>query len=89
MITRTIHLTDPQERFIEEQVRSGGYPSADDVVRTAVNLLKARSDHRARKLERLKAAIQQGIDEIERGEGEVVEDLDAWFDELEVEVERS
>jgi len=84
MSTRTVRLTDRQDQFVEEQVRTGGYPNADEVVRAAVDLLKARSDCRARKLERLKAAIQEGLDELDRGEGEVVEwdQLDAWLDGL-------
>jgi predicted transcriptional regulator len=38
-------------------------------------------DHVA-KLERLRAAIQVGLDEIERGEFEVVTDITAWLDGL-------
>ena len=89
MTARTIKLTDPQDQFVEDQVRLGGYESADAVVRAAVDLLKARADRRARKLERLKAAIQEGLDELDRGEGEVVDDLEAWFDKLEAEAKRS
>jgi antitoxin ParD1/3/4 len=89
MNARTVHLTDPQDRFVEEQVQSGGYSDADEVVRAAVDLLKSRADRRARKLERLKAAIQVGLDELDRGEGEVVEDLEAWFDQLEAEVDHA
>jgi antitoxin ParD1/3/4 len=87
MTARTIRLTEPQDQFVDELVRSGAYPNAEEVVRSGLNLLKARADRRARKLERLKAAIQEGLDEIERGEGEVIDDLEAWFDRLEAEVD--
>ena len=42
MSTRTVRLTDRQDQFVEEQVRTGGYPNADEVVRAAVDLLKER-----------------------------------------------
>ena len=42
-----------------------------------------------RKLERLRAAIQLGVDEIERGEGEIVTDLEAWFDRRQAESDRT
>lgn len=41
----------------------------------------------AAKLERLRAAIQVGLDELERGEGIVVTDLGAFLRELGAEVE--
>jgi antitoxin ParD1/3/4 len=84
MTARTIRLTEPQDQFVDDLVRSGAFPSADEVVRSGLDLLKARADRRARKLERLKAAIQVGLDEIERGEGETVEwdQLDDWLDGL-------
>jgi len=87
MSTRNVSLTDPQDQFVEEQVRSGDYPNAEAVVRAGVDLLKTRSDRRVRKLERLRASIQAGLDELDRGGGEVVKDLDAWFDQVEAEVE--
>jgi hypothetical protein len=50
-------------------------------------LLKSQTETEAAKLERLRAAIQVGLDELERGEGIEVSDLDAHFEALEAEVE--
>jgi antitoxin ParD1/3/4 len=79
MATRSISLTDPQAQFVEDQVRSGDYPNANEVVRTALDLLKSRAERRARKLERLNAAIQEGLDDMDAGRFEVVEDIGGWL----------
>ncbi len=44
-------------------------------------------DDQAAKLERLRAAIQVGLDDFARGDFEEVTDLDAYFRRLEAEVE--
>ena len=88
MTTRMIQIDEPLDRFVEDRVRSGSYQDASDVVRAGLGLLKARADREHKKLERLRAAIQVGIDQIERGEGIVVEDLEAWFDAIEAEIDR-
>jgi antitoxin ParD1/3/4 len=84
MATRNISLTDQLDQFIESRVDAGAYQNASEVVRAGLRLLKAQEEAHALKLERLRAAIQEGVDEIERGEGEVVEwdQLDAWLDGL-------
>jgi Arc/MetJ-type ribon-helix-helix transcriptional regulator len=57
------------------------------VLRAGLRLLKAEEEACAAKLQRLKAAIQVGLDSYERGEGEVVDDVEDYFDELEAEIE--
>ncbi|HZK99596.1 MAG TPA: type II toxin-antitoxin system ParD family antitoxin [Caulobacteraceae bacterium] len=81
MATRNVNLTDTLDRFVEDRVTSGSYQNASEVVRAALRLLKERSDREAIKLERLRAAIQVGIDELDAGQGETVEwdQLDAWL----------
>ena len=68
-------------RFVEERVEAGDYASAEDVLREGVKLLKFE---REAKLERLRAAIQIGLDELDRGEGVDVawDDLDSWLEGL-------
>jgi predicted transcriptional regulator len=53
-------------------------------MRAGLPLLKAQTDEQALKLERLRAAIQEGLTELDAGEGEVVEwdRLDDWLDGL-------
>jgi predicted transcriptional regulator len=45
-------------------------------------LLKSQAEGEAAKLARLRAAVQLGLDEIERGEGIEVRDIGAWLDGL-------
>lgn len=56
------------EALVEERVASGVYHSADEVLRMAMHALAwAEQDPRA-KLHILRAAIQAGLDEADRGE---------------------
>lgn len=59
-----ISLTPELERLINRKVKTGMYQTASEVVREALRVLKERDDD----LARLKADIQKGFDEIERGE---------------------
>ncbi len=88
MATRNVSLTDTLDRYVEDRVQSGEFQNASEVVRAGLRLLKAQEEADRLKLERLKAAIQVGLDELDRGEGELVEDLEAWFDGVEAEVDR-
>ena len=83
MVTRNVNLTETLDRFVEETVASGDFQNASEVVRESLRLLKRQRDEDAAKLARLRAEIQIGIDEIERGEGEIIDDIDKWFDEFE------
>lgn len=81
MGTRNISLSTPLDQFVDEQLSSGQYHNASEVVRAGLRLLKQRTEEDRLKLERLCAAIQQGLDDLDRGEGETVEvaDLDSWL----------
>jgi antitoxin ParD1/3/4 len=82
MATRNINLTDALDRFVAELIASGQYQNASEVVRAGIRLLKAEEERRARKLELLRQAVQEGWDSFDRGEGIVVEDIDAFFDQM-------
>lgn len=69
-----VELPPRLETMIREKVDSGEYPDSASVIAEAVRLLAERDDRQ--KLERRRAALQIGIDQIERGE--VVE----WTPEL-------
>ena len=75
-----VRLPDDLDAFVEEQVRLGRYRDRGDVIARAVRRL--RDDDENAKLARMDAKIQAGIDELDRGEGVVVSDLDAYFDDL-------
>lgn len=68
MPTRNVNLTDHFNSFIETGVRSGRFSNASEVVREGLRLLEQREAEDKAKLEWLRAAAQEGIDAIERGD---------------------
>ena len=87
VVTRNVNLTETLDRFVEETVASGDFQNASEVVRESLRLLKRQREEDDAKLARLRAEIQIGIDQLARGEGEVVDDIDQWFDRLEAEID--
>jgi antitoxin ParD1/3/4 len=86
MATLSVSVDEALNRFVEDRVASGEFLSASEVVGAGLSLLKRRAERDMRKLERLRAAIQVGIDEIDQGNFEVIDDLEVWLDTLEGEV---
>ena len=76
MPTRNINLTGRLDRFIEKEVASGEYGNASEVVREGLRLLETRKAENRAKLQWLRGAVQESIDELERGEGIVFESAD-------------
>jgi antitoxin ParD1/3/4 len=56
------------ERAILERVESGEYPSTDDVLRACLDALEREENEYEAKLAQLRADIQVGLDQYERGE---------------------
>lgn len=85
-----ILLTKQLEEFIQEKVNSGRYASASDVIGEALMLLDQRDRIREAQLVELKAKIQEGIAELDRGEGldgeEVFAELEADLQRMEAEM---
>ncbi|MDR7118362.1 type II toxin-antitoxin system ParD family antitoxin [Caulobacter sp. BE254] len=89
MTTRSVILPEPLEAFVEAEVASGAYPNADAVLAAAVDLLQREQRREAAKVERFKALIQEGLDDLDAGRFEIVEDLGAWFDQIEAELDEA
>jgi antitoxin ParD1/3/4 len=65
------------EQFVKDELATGKYQSAEEVVSDALRLL------RQQKLESLRRDLDLGLSELARGEGIQIEDekgLDAFFD---------
>ncbi|MFB9951207.1 type II toxin-antitoxin system ParD family antitoxin [Rhizobium puerariae] len=58
-----IHLSDEDRAFIEEQVKTGVYKDADEVVAAGLRLLGSEEGE----LQELSRLIQEGIDDVEAG----------------------
>ena len=79
MPTMNVNLTPEMAQFVSEEVASGDYASASELVRDALRLLKRDRDKEAEKLEILRREIGLGIEQAERGEfsEDSVEDIAA------------
>ena len=67
--------------FVSQSVASGKYATPDDVVAAALRSFRDREQYD----EWLRREIQKGLDELDRGEGIVLnndEEIDAFFDQL-------
>ena len=68
MTTVAISLKDEDRRFLEEVVKSGRYFSESEVVAEALSEFKVREAIRHDKIAELRAKVQVGIDQADRGE---------------------
>jgi antitoxin ParD1/3/4 len=87
MATRNINLTDALDRFVAEQVESGQFQNASEVVRAGLRALKADQEAHAARVQALRAAIQEADDDLAAGRFEKVEDIDAYMSAIADEVE--
>ncbi len=61
-VLMNISLTEQLEKFIADQVASGAYQTASEVVRDGLRLLADRRKAEELKLEALRAAVRDGLD---------------------------
>ena len=77
--TKTLSFTPEQAAFVATCVASGRYQSASEVVRAALRLLADQEAHRQAELDRVRALVKEGTEQLDRGE---VVDGDDVFREL-------
>ncbi len=61
-MTINVNLTPQLEEMVRQKVASGLYTSASEVVREALRLMHDQDHQRTAKLDRLRDAIQEGLD---------------------------
>lgn len=79
-----VNLTPELEQLVQSKVQSGRYNSASEVVREALRLMEQKDELRAVQLRTLRSRIDQGLRQMEQGEGAdgdlflhgMIEDLD-------------
>ena len=64
-----VSLTPELEQFIADQVAAGRYRSASEAVRAAIRVLEDQEREREMKLQVLRKAVEQGVVELDHGEG--------------------
>ena len=80
-----VHLTPELEQLVENEVQSGRYNSASEVVLDALRLMEQKDELRSTQLHELRSRIDEGLAQAERGEGVdgdifmqgLIDDLDA------------
>ncbi|MEH2333083.1 type II toxin-antitoxin system ParD family antitoxin [Nostoc sp.] len=81
-----VSLTPELEQLVKDKVNSGRYHSVSEVMGEALRLLDERDRLQEKRLAELKAKIQEGIEELERGEGIDGEEV---FAEIEEDIRRA
>jgi antitoxin ParD1/3/4 len=79
-----VSLTPELERRISQKVESGLYTTASEVVREGLRLLFEQDEAREQRLAKLRADIEFGLDQLDRGE---TLDGDEMFAELTARIE--
>ena len=64
----TVILTAEQEQFVAEQLKSGYYQSASDVVAQSLGMLRAQEEFIRGNTAELREKIASGLEQIRRGE---------------------
>jgi antitoxin ParD1/3/4 len=64
----TVTLTPEQEQFVAEQIKSGHYHSADDVIAQCLGMLRAQEEFIRSNAVSLREQIAVGREQIRKGE---------------------
>lgn len=80
----SVSFTPQQAKFLAACVASGRYQSMSEVVREALRLLEDRHERRKAELDRVRALVQEGSDQLDRGE---VVDGETFFREWDEELD--
>jgi len=89
MPMRQVELNEHFDRFIETAVASGRFQDAGEVIREGLRLLEEVEREEQAGLERMRALVQEGIDDLERGDYVTIrsrEEMRALLDEIHEEV---
>ena len=73
MPTRNVNLTGRYDQFVVDQVTSGRFKNASEVVRAGLRLLEQHSREDEEKLALLRSLAAEGFDELDQGGGTVIE----------------
>jgi antitoxin ParD1/3/4 len=68
MPTRNVNLTQHHDHFVEEQISTGKFKNASEVMRAGLRLLEQQTAEDAEKLAALRALAAQAFDELDRGQ---------------------
>jgi antitoxin ParD1/3/4 len=73
MPTRNVNLTGRYDEFVVEQVASGRFKNASEVVRAGLRLLEQQNREEEEKLALLRSLAKEGFDQLDQGRGTVID----------------
>ena len=73
MPTRNVNLTDHYDQFVEEQIASGQFKNASEVMRAGLRLLEQQRQEDQAKLAALRALAAEAFDQLDQGQGITIE----------------
>ncbi len=73
MPTRNVNLTEHYDRFVEEQIASGQFKNASEVMRAGLRLLEQHRREEQEKLAALRALAAEGFGELDQGRGIILD----------------
>ena len=85
MTTQHVELSERDSEFVRQCVLEGRYKDANEVVAAGLRLLEERQEEERLQLERLRAEVKKGMDDLEAGryvEVNSPEELQTHFDKL-------
>lgn len=85
MATQQLELSEHDSEFVRRCVLEGRYKDANEVVEAGLRLLEEREEEDHLKLERLRAEVKKGMDDLEAGrylEISGPEEMNLVFDEV-------
>ena len=69
MPTRNVNLTEHYDSFVQEQIASGRYKNASEVMRAGLRLLESQSTEEIERLQLLRSLSAEGFASIDQGQG--------------------
>lgn len=78
----TITLKPEQEQIVRDLMDAAGYANPEDAIETAFEMLRDQREWLAANLPAIDAKIQQGMAELDRGDGIPEDQLDAHLARL-------
>jgi antitoxin ParD1/3/4 len=74
MPTRNVNLTGRYEQFVLDQVTSGRFKNASEVVRAGLGLLEQQNQEEKHKLALLRSLAAEGFSDLDQGRGIEIDD---------------
>jgi antitoxin ParD1/3/4 len=74
MPTRNVNLTGRYDQFVADQVSSGRFKNASEVVRAGLRLLEQHNREEEEKLAMLRSLAAEGFGELDQGRGTILDD---------------